>query len=231
MQGKSYMQRRQASEQPQHHCVPFSNPNTAANCKLKSKLLNLTSKLYCSTWYHSTLQRSALAAKPNLTVFQTATPSTQTHLIAELSHKPLVTGHRFNFLLPDITDPPKCHEQPQRNRQFPSLVFSRTASPSNAPMERDSSSDEEDERENLVDANQAAKLRRSFEIDEFRSRIGRGFSFKLNKRYLFGIFLALFLIFVLFSLDVGHLFRSSSGIRIDTKRIGCENPNFAPCIC
>ncbi|KAL6012926.1 hypothetical protein ACLOJK_003415 [Asimina triloba] len=69
-------------------------------------------------------------------------------------------------------------------------------------MERDSSSDEEDERENLVDANQAAKLRRSFEIDEFRSRIGRGFSFKLNKRYLFGIFLALFLIFVLFSLDL-----------------------------
>ncbi|KAL6012920.1 hypothetical protein ACLOJK_003409 [Asimina triloba] len=99
-------------------------------------------------------------------------------------------------------------------------------------MEIDSSSDEEDERENLVDANHAAKLRRSFfEIDEFRSRIGRGFSFKLNRRYLFGIFLALFLIFVLFSLDVGHLFRSSSGIRIDTKRIGCENPNFVPCIC
>ncbi|XP_058108762.1 O-fucosyltransferase 36-like [Magnolia sinica] len=82
-------------------------------------------------------------------------------------------------------------------------------------MERDSS-DEEDDRENLIDSNHASKIRRSsFEIGEFQSRVSRSFAF--NKRYLIVIFLAVFLIIAFFSFDIGRLFRSTSSVRIAPK--------------
>ncbi|OVA11228.1 GDP-fucose protein O-fucosyltransferase [Macleaya cordata] len=79
-------------------------------------------------------------------------------------------------------------------------------------MERESS-DEEEDRENLIDSNERKISRSSFEIGELQNRICRRFRF--SKRYLFAICLPIFLILLYFSIDVGSLFRSVSSMKIN----------------
>ncbi|EXB64649.1 hypothetical protein L484_017982 [Morus notabilis] len=97
-------------------------------------------------------------------------------------------------------------------------------------MERkDSSSDEDDDRENLIEQNER-KLqnhpRSTFHIDdvdggnrEFRSRIRRRLSSLglLNKKFMFAIFLPLFIVVLFLSTDVRGLFSADlSGVRFDS---------------
>ncbi|KAF8399150.1 hypothetical protein HHK36_015015 [Tetracentron sinense] len=78
------------------------------------------------------------------------------------------------------------------------------------------SSDEEDDRENLIDQNETKNHQSSFEIEESNYRIGRHFSFIFSKRYLFAICLPLFFVLVYFSTDIGSLFHSVSSVRVDS---------------
>lgn len=96
-----------------------------------------------------------------------------------------------------------------------------------------SSSDEEDDRHNLIEQNDR-KLpnpnRSTFHIDddvgiersnhhEFRSRIGRRFGSlnSLNKRYMFAIFLPLLIVVLYFSVDFRNLFSTNlSGVHFDS---------------
>lgn len=81
-------------------------------------------------------------------------------------------------------------------------------------MERESS-DEEEDRQNLIDPNETKLPQRSsFEIDEWKNKMGRRFSFnfKFNKRYLVAIFLPLFIAIVYFFTDIKNLFTSTSFI-------------------
>ncbi|XAR51311.1 Peptide-O-fucosyltransferase [Bertholletia excelsa] len=89
-------------------------------------------------------------------------------------------------------------------------------------MDRESSSDEEEDRRNLVDQNERPPPTRSpkrsiFHIhDEFRNGIGsnaRRLSIPrlaFNKRYLFAIFLPLFILILYFSTDVRNMFQTGS---------------------
>ncbi|KAJ4952334.1 hypothetical protein NE237_029166 [Protea cynaroides] len=84
-------------------------------------------------------------------------------------------------------------------------------------MDRESSSDEEEDRQNLIDPNETKPARSSFEIEEFKNKISHRFkNFSFSKRYLFFICLPLVLVFFFFSVDVGSLFRRVSSIRVDS---------------
>ncbi|GFZ08168.1 O-fucosyltransferase family protein [Actinidia rufa] len=86
-------------------------------------------------------------------------------------------------------------------------------------MDRESSSsDEEEDRKNLIGQNERPKpkspIRSTFHVDEFKDRMmgnARRFTFPtftFNKRYLFAIFLPLFIIIVYFTTDIKNLFRT-----------------------
>ncbi|XP_059645363.1 O-fucosyltransferase 36-like [Cornus florida] len=90
-------------------------------------------------------------------------------------------------------------------------------------MDRESSDDEED-RHNLIDQNERlpkSPRNPTFHIDEFKDRIanGRSFSiprFNFNKRYLFAIFLPLFIVIVYFTTDIKSMFQTSvSNVKFD----------------
>ncbi|KAL6972589.1 O-fucosyltransferase 36 [Sarracenia purpurea var. burkii] len=85
-------------------------------------------------------------------------------------------------------------------------------------MDIESSSDEEEDRKTLIDQNERPKskspIRSTFHLDEFKDRIDHARplrlpSFTFNKRYLFAIFLPLFIVIVYFTTDVKNLFRAS----------------------
>ena len=94
------------------------------------------------------------------------------------------------------------------------------------------SSDEEDDRHNLIEQNERKvpnPTRSTFHIDDhdvdndnhqFRSRLRRRFtsSFNsLNKRYMFAIFLPLFILVLYFSVDIRSLFSTNfSGVHFDS---------------
>uniref|UniRef100_A0A5B7AWY7 GDP-fucose protein O-fucosyltransferase 2 n=1 Tax=Davidia involucrata TaxID=16924 RepID=A0A5B7AWY7_DAVIN len=91
-------------------------------------------------------------------------------------------------------------------------------------MDRESS-DEEEDRQNLIDQNERitkSPRRSTFHIDEFKDRIGNGCrfslsSFSFNKRYLYAIFLPLFIVIVYFTTDIKNLFQTSvSNIKFDS---------------
>ncbi|RVX16894.1 O-fucosyltransferase 36 [Vitis vinifera] len=68
-------------------------------------------------------------------------------------------------------------------------------------MERESSDDEED-RQNLIDENERKLPHRSgFQIEDFKSRLS-AHRFSFNKRYLFAIFPPLFILLIYFTTDV-----------------------------
>lgn len=78
-------------------------------------------------------------------------------------------------------------------------------------MERESSDDEED-RQNLIDENERKLPHRSgFQIEEFKSRLS-AHRFSFNKRYLFAIFPPLFILLIYFTTDVRNLFTTSISI-------------------
>ncbi|KAJ9704042.1 hypothetical protein PVL29_005362 [Vitis rotundifolia] len=75
-------------------------------------------------------------------------------------------------------------------------------------MERESSDDEED-RQNLIDENEWKLPHRSgFQIEDFKSRLS-AHRFSCNKRYLFAIFPLLFILLIYFTTDVQNLFTTS----------------------
>lgn len=81
-------------------------------------------------------------------------------------------------------------------------------------MERDSSSDEEDDRQNLIPQNDEVKhlpspTRSPFQIDDFHSSIRRRFHSHFNKRYLLAIILPLLILILYFSTDIRKLFPSN----------------------
>ncbi|KAG2728491.1 hypothetical protein I3760_01G207500 [Carya illinoinensis] len=86
-------------------------------------------------------------------------------------------------------------------------------------MERRSSSDEEDDRENLIPQNDDVKhlpptTRSPFHIDDFHSTMRRRFHLHFNKRYLLAILLPLLILVLYFS--TRNLF--PSGLRFDRMR-------------
>ncbi|XP_043695277.1 O-fucosyltransferase 36-like [Telopea speciosissima] len=84
-------------------------------------------------------------------------------------------------------------------------------------MDRESSSDEEEDRQNLIDPNETKPSRSSFEIEEFKNKISRRFkNLTFSKRYLLWICLPLFLVFFLFSVDVRSLFSRVTTVRVDS---------------
>ncbi|KAJ7963371.1 GDP-fucose protein O-fucosyltransferase [Quillaja saponaria] len=81
-------------------------------------------------------------------------------------------------------------------------------------MERDSSSDEDDDRQNLIEQNETKRptpRSTTFHIDDFSSRINPRFNYKaiFNKRYLFAIFLPLVIVLLFFTTDVRSLFATN----------------------
>ncbi|KAL2462499.1 O-fucosyltransferase family protein [Forsythia ovata] len=78
-------------------------------------------------------------------------------------------------------------------------------------MERESSSDEEDDRENLISQNDTVKPphRSTFEIGDFRTRLSNS-TRRLDKRYLylFAVFLPLFILILYFTIDMKNLFQT-----------------------
>ena len=100
------------------------------------------------------------------------------------------------------------------------------------PDSLSTSSDEEDDRHNLIEQNERKvpnPTRSTFHIDDhdvdnhnnqFRSRLRRRFtsSFNsLNKRYMFAIFLPLFILVLYFSVDIRSLFSTNfSGVHFDS---------------
>ena len=78
-------------------------------------------------------------------------------------------------------------------------------------MERESSDDEED-RQNLIDENERKLPHRSgCQIEDFKSRLS-AHRFSFNKRYLFAIFPPLFILLIYFTTDVRNLFTTSISI-------------------
>ena len=86
-------------------------------------------------------------------------------------------------------------------------------------MDRESSSsDEEEDRKNLIGQNERPKpkspIRSTFHVDEFKDSMmgnARRFTFPtftFNKRYLFAILLPLFILIVYFTTDMKNLFRT-----------------------
>ncbi|KAJ7951420.1 O-fucosyltransferase family protein [Quillaja saponaria] len=88
-------------------------------------------------------------------------------------------------------------------------------------MKRDSSSDEEDDHQNLIEQNetkQPTPRSTTFQIDDFSSRVNARFNFKsiFNKRYLFAIFLPLFIVLLYCTTDVRNLFATNfSPLKLD----------------
>ncbi|XWS19984.1 hypothetical protein CRYUN_Cryun31cG0062700 [Craigia yunnanensis] len=97
-------------------------------------------------------------------------------------------------------------------------------------MDRDSS-DEDDDRQNLIHQNDTKNLphqipasphsstspRSSFRIEELESQIRRRFKLTFNKRYLFAIVLPLLIIPIYFSTDIRSLFSSNiSSLKFNT---------------
>ncbi|CAK9144694.1 unnamed protein product [Ilex paraguariensis] len=78
-------------------------------------------------------------------------------------------------------------------------------------MERESS-DEDEDRENLIDQNErpgkSPPKHSTFHIDDFKNGITGNRRFSFNKRFLFAIFLPLFIIIVYFSTDIKNLFQT-----------------------
>ncbi|KAL2539068.1 O-fucosyltransferase family protein [Abeliophyllum distichum] len=78
-------------------------------------------------------------------------------------------------------------------------------------MERESSSDEEDDRENLISQNDTVKPphRSTFEIGDFRTRLSNS-TRRFDKRYLylFAVFLPLFILILYFTIDLKNLFQT-----------------------
>ncbi|XP_057504789.1 O-fucosyltransferase 36-like [Actinidia eriantha] len=96
-------------------------------------------------------------------------------------------------------------------------------------MDRESSSDEEEDRQNLIDQNERhgtkSPKRSTFHMDddnEFKDRIGNAHRlglprFTFNKRYLFAIFLPILIIVVYFTSDIRSLFQTSvSNVTFDS---------------
>eukprot|EP00268_Persea_americana_P013325 TRINITY_DN1579_c0_g1_i3.p1 TRINITY_DN1579_c0_g1~~TRINITY_DN1579_c0_g1_i3.p1 ORF type:complete len:567 (-),score=77.69 TRINITY_DN1579_c0_g1_i3:320-2020(-) len=81
-------------------------------------------------------------------------------------------------------------------------------------MERESS-DEEEDRENLIDQNGCKASYSTFQIGELDHRIRRHFAF--NKKYLIAICHLLLAIVVFFSVDSGRLFHGVPTVRIDSR--------------
>lgn len=81
-------------------------------------------------------------------------------------------------------------------------------------MERESS-DEEEDRENLIDQNGYKASHSTFQIGELDHRIRRHFAF--NKKYLIAICLPLLAIVVFLSVDSSRLFHSVPTVRIDSR--------------
>ncbi|GLU22542.1 hypothetical protein SLE2022_386100 [Rubroshorea leprosula] len=97
-------------------------------------------------------------------------------------------------------------------------------------MDRDSS-DEDDDRQNLIHQNDTKQLphhlptgtnstsspRSTFHIDDIESQIRRRFKLNLNKRYLIAVLLPLLIIVIYFSTDIRSLFSSNiSSLRFDS---------------
>ncbi|XP_062154790.1 O-fucosyltransferase 36-like [Alnus glutinosa] len=90
-------------------------------------------------------------------------------------------------------------------------------------MERDSSSDEEDDRHNLIPQNDDVKHhlpsphRSAFHIDDLHSTVRRRFApLHFNKRYLLAVLLPLLILVLYFSIDVHSLFPTH--LRFDRMR-------------
>ncbi|XP_057514319.1 O-fucosyltransferase 36-like [Actinidia eriantha] len=96
-------------------------------------------------------------------------------------------------------------------------------------MDRESSSDEEEDRRNLIDQNERhgtkSPKHSTFHMDddnEFKDRIGNARRlglprFAFNKRYLFAIFLPIFIVVVYFTTDIRSLFQTSvSNVTFDS---------------
>ncbi|KAK2969993.1 hypothetical protein RJ640_008333 [Escallonia rubra] len=86
-------------------------------------------------------------------------------------------------------------------------------------MERDSS-DEEDDRENLIHQNETTakspRQRSTFDIDEFHGKLTGNRRFTFNKRYLLVVFLPLFIVIVYFTTDVKSYFQTgASDVKFD----------------
>ncbi|XP_058195196.1 O-fucosyltransferase 36-like [Rhododendron vialii] len=82
-------------------------------------------------------------------------------------------------------------------------------------MDRESSSDEEEDRRNLIDQNEMLPksnppIISTFHLDHFKDRIANA-NFTFKKRYLFAIFLPLLILLLLFfTTDIKNLFRFTS---------------------
>lgn len=91
-------------------------------------------------------------------------------------------------------------------------------------MERESSTDEEDDRENLISENNSVKSpqRSTFEIGEFRTRLSNS-ARRFDKRYLYliAIFLPLFILILYFTIDTKNLFQTHIPI---VNNHGSSNP-------
>ncbi|KAF7813957.1 O-fucosyltransferase 36-like [Senna tora] len=88
-------------------------------------------------------------------------------------------------------------------------------------MQRDSSSDEEDDRHNLIDQNErkppTPRSSSVFHIEDFGSRMPR-LNFKFQKRYLF-VILAIFILLLYFTTDAHTLFPANfSSLKLDPLR-------------
>ncbi|KAG9443903.1 hypothetical protein H6P81_015243 [Aristolochia fimbriata] len=83
-------------------------------------------------------------------------------------------------------------------------------------MDRESS-DEEEDLETLIEQNDTKNRRSTFEIGEFKERIGRKFGgFGFSKWYLIAIALPVFLIVIFFSVDVSSLFHGFTSVKVNS---------------
>ncbi|CAA3006787.1 O-fucosyltransferase 36-like [Olea europaea subsp. europaea] len=91
-------------------------------------------------------------------------------------------------------------------------------------MERESSTDEEDDRENLISQNDTVKSpqRSTFEIGDFRTRLSNS-ARRFDKRYLYllAVFLPLFILILYFTIDTKNLFQTRIPI---VNNHGSSNP-------
>ncbi|XP_068662268.1 O-fucosyltransferase 36-like [Aristolochia californica] len=83
-------------------------------------------------------------------------------------------------------------------------------------MQRESS-DQEEDIDTLIEQNDTKNRRFTFEIGEFKDRIGRKFGgFGFSKWYLVAISLPVFLIVIFFSVDISSLFRGFTSVKVNS---------------
>ncbi|XP_058078960.1 O-fucosyltransferase 36-like [Magnolia sinica] len=82
-------------------------------------------------------------------------------------------------------------------------------------MDRESYNGEEDERGNFISPNSTNQIHRStFEIGKFKTCFVRDFT--SNKKYLFAICIPLLLIFIVYSVDLPHIFPTFSTVHVNS---------------